>query len=109
MRYLAALSNFGTPCASFRQVLTVANHKSAEKRIRQNEKRNLRNRSVRSSMRTFIKKVRAAAESGDKTAADAALVDAMKQIGTAASKGVIHKNQASRRISRLQLLVNKVG
>jgi small subunit ribosomal protein S20 len=87
----------------------VANHKSAEKRIRQTARRTARNRYVRSTMRTFVKRVRVAAEAGEADAARAALIDAMKKIDGAASKGVIHRKQASRRISRLQLLVNEIG
>ena len=84
----------------------MANHKSALKRIRQTAKRTERNRFVRSTMRTHIKRVRVAAESGDKALAEAELVQAIRKIDKAASKGVIHKNQASRRVSRLQQLVN---
>jgi small subunit ribosomal protein S20 len=87
----------------------VANHKSAEKRIRQTARRTARNRYVRSTMRTFVKRVRVSAEAGEADAARAALIDAMKKIDGAASKGVIHRKQASRRISRLQLLVNQIG
>ena len=87
----------------------MANHKSAIKRIRQNLKRNERNRYVRSTMRTYIRKVRTAVDAGDATQAGEALALAIKTIDKAASKGVIHKNQASRRISRLQKLVNGVG
>lgn len=84
----------------------MANHKSAIKRIRQTAKRTERNRYVRSTMRTHIKRVRTAVEAGDKDLAKAELLLAIKKIDKAASKGVIHKNQASRRVSRLTLLVN---
>ena len=57
-------------------------------------------------MRTHIKKVRLAADAGDKTAAQEALATAIVKIDKACSKGVIHKNQASRRVSRLTRLVN---
>lgn len=87
----------------------MANHKSAEKRIRQTAKRTARNRYVRSTMRTFVKRVRTAADAGSPEEAQAALLLAMKKIDGAASKGVIHRKQASRRISRLQLLVNKLN
>jgi small subunit ribosomal protein S20 len=87
----------------------VANHKSAIKRIRQNLKRNERNRYVRSTMRTYIRRVREAVAAGDAGKAGEALGLAIKTIDKAASKGVIHKNQASRRISRLQKLVNGAG
>ena len=84
----------------------MANHKSAIKRIRQTAKRTERNRHVRSTMRTFVRKVREAVEAGNKDDAQVALRDAIKKIDKAASKGVIHKNQASRRVSRLTKLVN---
>jgi len=87
----------------------VANHKSAEKRIRQNAKRAERNRYQRSTMRTYVKRVRTAIDAGDKDAAADALCIAVKQIAKAASKGVIHSNQASRRISRLTLAVNQLN
>jgi small subunit ribosomal protein S20 len=93
----------------------VANHKSAEKRNRQNKKRQARNRYVRSTMRTNVRKVREAVESAATTEgatpdeAKVLLVATMRKIDQAAAKGVIHKNQASRRISRLQKLVNSLG
>ncbi len=85
----------------------MANHKSAEKRNRQNQKRQARNRYVRSTMRTTVKKVRTAAEGDDAALTQELLIAAMRKIDQAAAKGVIHKGQASRRISRLQKLVNK--
>lgn len=87
----------------------MANHKSAEKRNRQNQKRQARNRYVRSTMKTSIKKVRSAAEQGEAVMTQELLVAAMRKIDQAAAKGVIHKGQASRRISRLQKLVNKLA
>jgi small subunit ribosomal protein S20 len=83
----------------------VATHISAIKRAKQNEKRRLRNRHVNSTCRTLVKKVRAAIESNDAAAADLALADAAKALGAAASKGVVHKNNASRRIGRLAAAV----
>jgi len=82
----------------------VATHISAIKRAKQNEKRRLRNRHVSSTCRTLVKKVRAAIES-NATAADAAFADAAKALGAAASKGILHKNNASRRIGRLAAAV----
>ena len=79
----------------------MANHVSAVKRAKQNEKRRLRNRHVISTCRTLVKKVRAAVDANDTGAADAALADATRALGAAASKGVLHKNNASRRIGRL--------
>ncbi len=86
----------------------MANHKSAQKRILQNAKRNERNRYWRSTMRTAVKDVRAAAEAGDGKAAAEALKVAIRVIDRVSGKGVIHANQASRRISRLTRLVNGI-
>ncbi|MBI4666495.1 MAG: 30S ribosomal protein S20 [Nitrospinae bacterium] len=79
----------------------MPNHKSAEKRDRQNKKRKLRNTVARASARTAVKKARTAIDAGQKEEGFAALKEAMKTLQTAASKGVIHKNNAARRISRL--------
>lgn len=79
----------------------MANHASAEKRARQNEKRRERNRSVTSSVRTYVKKVREAIASGDKKAAQAALLVATKRIDQAVGKGVFHRATGSRYVSRL--------
>ena len=85
----------------------MANHKSALKRIRQSEKRRQTNRVHRGAMRTEVKKFRAAIEAGDKEAAATALADAIASTAATRSKGVLHKNTASRRISRLQLAFNR--
>lgn len=87
----------------------MANHKSAIKRIGQNRKRAERNRQHRSAMRTAMKKVRTAAEAGEKTVAADALQAAMKKLDKMATKGIIHPRNAARRISRLAKLVNKVA
>ncbi|HEX4979793.1 MAG TPA: 30S ribosomal protein S20 [Acidimicrobiales bacterium] len=78
----------------------MANIKSQIKRTRQNEKRRLRNKAVRSEVKTRVKNAVAEAESGAETA-EASLRLAVKKIDKAAGKGVIHKNQAARRKSRL--------
>ncbi len=78
----------------------MANIKSQIKRNRQNEKRRVRNKTVRSELRTRTKSAVAAAESGAENAAEAERL-AMKRIDKAAQKGVIHKNAAARRKSRL--------
>ena len=78
----------------------MANIKSQIKRNRQNEKRRLRNKAVRSELKTRVKRAVEAAEAGAENAADAARI-AMKRIDKAAAKGVIHKNEAARRKSRL--------
>ncbi|MCB9549811.1 MAG: 30S ribosomal protein S20 [Myxococcales bacterium] len=85
----------------------MPNHKSAEKRAKQNEKRRLRNRLVMVSMRTFIKKVRRALDNGDVAEAREALPSAIRHLERAAAKGVIHRNQASRKVGRLMVAVNK--
>lgn len=84
----------------------MANHASALKRIRQDEKRRARNRYWKSTMRTAIKKVREAAEENNTEEASTNLQAAISLIDRVASKGVIHKRTASRKISRLTKLVN---
>ena len=84
----------------------MANHASAKKRIRQTERRTARNRHVRSTVRTFIKRARQAIASGDATTATAALREAESQIRQAVSKGVFHHKTGSRYVSRLTLAVN---
>lgn len=79
----------------------MPNHKSAKKRMRQSEKRRLRNRSVRSTVRTETKKMRQVIEGTDKAAIEQQLKTTSKVIDKAASKGVLKKETASRRISRL--------
>jgi small subunit ribosomal protein S20 len=86
----------------------LANHKSAIKRNKQNAVRNARNTHIRSTMRTFVKQVRTAVADGDVENAKAALDKAVPFIDKAASKGVIHKATASRKISRLSKLVNTI-
>jgi len=86
----------------------VANIKSQVKRNRTNERRRLRNKSVKSSLHTAIRAFREAAESGDKDKAAALAKSASRQLDKAASKGVIHKNQAANRKSSLELALNKL-
>jgi small subunit ribosomal protein S20 len=81
---------------------------SAMKRARQSIKRNLRNRDVLSSLKTLIKKVESAITAGTREDAEKALLQATKALDMAASKGVIHKNTASRKISRLAQKVNAI-
>jgi len=78
----------------------VANIKSQIKRNRQNEKRRLRNKGVRSELKTRVKTAEVAMDEGGENVADHVKV-AQKRLGMAGSKGVIHKNQAARRTSRL--------
>ena len=87
----------------------MANHKSAIKRIKQNRKRNERNTHVKSTLKTFIKRVREAAAAKDTVAAREALGAAIPVIDGAASKGVIHRSTASRNVSRLTRLVNTIS
>jgi len=87
----------------------LAHHKSAIKRIKQNAKKNARNRHVSSTLKTHIKRVREAVASKDKEAATEALKAAIPVIDKTATKGVIHKSNASRSVSRLTKLVNTLG
>ena len=86
----------------------MANNKSQEKRNRQNEKRRLANKAVRSELKTRSRRAIEAAESGDADAAAAALRDAQRRIDTATSKGVLHRNTAARRKSRLERRVRSL-
>jgi small subunit ribosomal protein S20 len=87
----------------------LAHHKSALKRIKQNAKQADRNKHVRSTLRTFIKRVREAVEAKNNALAKDSLTAAIPVIDSAASKGVIHRSNASRNISRLTKLVNTLG
>ena len=87
----------------------MANHPSAEKRNRQRVKRTLRNRAVKSSVRTHVKHVRAALEAKDVAAAKEALRAATVAIDKASIKGVIARETASRTVSRLSAQVHKLG
>lgn len=84
----------------------MANIKSQKKRILTNEKARQRNQAVKSDLRTSIKKVRNAIAAGDKDAAQAAQREAARKLDKAASKGVIHKNNAANRKSGLAAKVN---
>ncbi len=86
----------------------MANIKSQIKRNRQNEHRRLRNKAVRSEVRTRVKAAVASAESGSEEAADALRL-AVKRLDKAAAKGIIHKNQAANRKSRLMATLNRVS
>lgn len=86
----------------------MAQHKSALKRIRRDEKQTLRNHSRLSRIRTFIKKVEAAIAKGDRTSAQSALTSAQPEIMRGVSKGVLHQNTAARKMSRLNAQVVKL-
>jgi small subunit ribosomal protein S20 len=87
----------------------LANIKSAKKRILVTETRAARNKSIRSEVKTSIKKVEAAVAAQDKAAAEAALQDAISVIESASSKGIYHKNNSARKVSRLTKLVNALA
>ncbi|MBQ1193058.1 MAG: 30S ribosomal protein S20 [Lachnospiraceae bacterium] len=87
----------------------MANIKSAKKRIEVTAIRTERNKAIKSKVKTSIKKVDAAIQAKDKAAAEAALKAATVEIDKAASKGVYHKNNASRKVSRLATAVNKMA
>lgn len=87
----------------------MANIKSAKKRILVNQTKAARNKAIRSEVKTSIKKVEAAVAANDKAAADTALKNAVSAIESAGSKGVYHKNNVGRKVSRLTKLVNGVA
>lgn len=87
----------------------MANIKSAKKRILVNQTKADRNKAIKSGVKTAMKKVLAAVEAGDKSVAAAELVAATKTIEMAASKGVYHKNNAARKVSRLSKAVNQMA
>ena len=87
----------------------MANIKSQKKRIITAEKARQRNKAVRSELKTYVKKVRAAVEAGDVEAAQAAANAACRKLDIAASKGIIHRNQAAKRKSGVQKLVNGIA
>jgi small subunit ribosomal protein S20 len=86
----------------------VANIKSQQKRILTNERRRLRNKSVKSSLHTAIRAFREAAAEGDKDKAGELLTSTSRKLDKAASKGVIHKNQAANKKSALSQTFNKL-
>ena len=87
----------------------MANIKSAKKRVQVTAVRTERNKAIRSEVKTYVKRVEAAVESGDKAVAESELKAAIKVIEMAGSKGVYHDNTVSRKVSRLTKLVNKSG
>lgn len=91
------------------EVYKLANIKSAKKRVLVAQTKTARNKAIRSKVKTMIKKVEAAIAAGDKAAAQASLLVAISEIDKAASKGVYHKNTASRKVARLTKAVNGVA
>ena len=87
----------------------MANIKSQIKRNRTNEQRRLRNRAVKSELKTYVRHPREAVEAGDREEAEKFLQIASRKLDKAVSKGVIHKNQAANRKSKLARRVNKMS
>ena len=87
----------------------MANIKSAKKRVLIAEKRNARNRAIKSKVKTAVKKVYAAIEAGDKAQAQEALRLATVELDMAKTKGVYHKNMTARKVSRLAKAVNQMA
>ncbi|MEM8693279.1 MAG: 30S ribosomal protein S20 [Pseudomonadota bacterium] len=87
----------------------MANSPQAKKRARQNEKRFVVNKARRSRIRTFLRKVEEAIASGDKATAEAALKMAQPELMRGVTKGVYHKNTASRKVSRLSNRIKALG
>jgi small subunit ribosomal protein S20 len=87
----------------------MANSAQAKKRVRQTERKTAVNRDRRSRIRNYVKKVEEAIAAGDKAAAEQALKDAQPEIMRGATKGVLHRNTASRKVSRLSHRVSALG
>ena len=87
----------------------MAQHQSALKRIRRDSKKTALNHSRLARLRTFIKKVEAAVSSGNKSAAQVAFKEAKPEIMRGVTKGVLHHNTASRKVSRLNARVSKLA
>lgn len=84
----------------------MANHKQAEKRNRQNEKRRLRNRALNSKLKSSVKGFMATVASNDRTKAEEELKSVIKVVMKAGTKGLFHKNKISRKVSQLQKAFN---
>jgi small subunit ribosomal protein S20 len=84
----------------------MPHHKSAEKRLRQTVKRTVVNGARLSRVRTFVKKVEVAIETGDKAAAQSAFQEAQPELHRATTKGVMHRNTVARKLSRLAARIN---
>lgn len=87
----------------------MANIKSAIKRIRSSERKRIRNKPVRSALKTYIKSAQTQIGAGDTDMSAEAVVRAISALDKAASKGIIHRNQAARRKSRLMARLNKIS
>ena len=86
----------------------MAHTTSAKKRVRQTERRTIRNRARKSRLRTFVRRVEEAIESGDKQAAESAFKSAMPVMHRSVSKGVLHRNTAARKLSRLSARIKSM-
>ncbi|MBI1209329.1 MAG: 30S ribosomal protein S20 [Azospirillum sp.] len=87
----------------------MANHKSAEKRHRQTERRTAMNRARVSRIRSFVKKVETAIAAGDKVAADSAFKEAQPELQRGVTRGVLHRNTVARKLSRLSARIKTLG
>lgn len=87
----------------------MANIKSAKKRIKVIETKTLRNKAIKSKVKTLVKKVDAAVVAGDKDLATTSLREAVVAIDKAAAKGIFHKNAAARKVGRLTKAVNSIA
>tara|TARA_B100000945_G_scaffold278477_1_gene244286 strand:+ start:231 stop:494 length:264 start_codon:yes stop_codon:yes gene_type:complete len=87
----------------------MANTAQSKKRARQNEKRSAVNKSRRSRIRTFLRKVEEAISNGDSSAASSALIAAQPELMRGVSKGIFHKNTAARKMSRLSARIKKIA
>jgi small subunit ribosomal protein S20 len=87
----------------------MANTKSSKKDLRRSAKRRIRNTATKSALKTYVKKVRVAAATGDSANTTSALVKAVSALDKAAQQGIIHKNQAARRKSRIAKAANKAA
>ncbi len=87
----------------------MANTKSSKKDLRRTAKKRASNLSTRSALKTYVKKVRTTSAAGDPTAVKSALVAAVSALDKAAQRGIIHKNQAARRKSRIAKAANKAA
>ena len=91
------------------EVYGLANIKSAKKRVLIAEVRAIRNKAIKSRVKSYVKKVDAAVTAGDKVVAQAILIEAISEISKATSKGIFHKNTAARKMSRLTKAVNEMA
>jgi small subunit ribosomal protein S20 len=106
---IAPCGGYACDGLSFQEHIFMANTPSAKKAVRKIERRTKINRSRRSQMRTYVRKVEEAIASGDSDAAFAALRIAEPLVMRAAQKGIVHKNTAARKVSRLNRRVNSLG